>query len=220
MTRTSNDLSARPLWGAIAWGVALVLASGLALGLWGCGTGSSSVQTPGGVGQAENPSGSTSTSSNATAEDGAAATATGPVTAVEEGALAPDFSYTTVDGASGRLSELKGKVVLLNLWASWCGPCVQEMPDIAALKANYPALEVLAVNVSDEPADARAFIQKSDYDFSWVLDEQGTISAQYPTDGIPYTIIIDADGVIAATFLGSPSDAYAAYESALKQAGL
>ncbi|MDR2196515.1 MAG: TlpA family protein disulfide reductase [Coriobacteriales bacterium] len=139
---------------------------------------------------------------------------------VKEGALAPDFSYTTVDGQSGSLSELKGTPVLLNFWASWCGPCVGEMPDIAALKADYPALEVLAVAVSDAPADSRDFISESGYDFRWVLDEQGTIGALYPTDGIPYTIIIDANGVIGAIFLGSPPDAYATYERALKEAGL
>jgi cytochrome c-type biogenesis protein len=139
---------------------------------------------------------------------------------IKEGAPAPDFSYTTVDGISGKLSELRGKVVFLNLWASWCGPCVKEMPDIATLKADYPELEVLAVNVSDDPKDARGFISDSGYDFRWVLDEQGTVSVLYPTDGIPYTVIIDRDGVVSSIFLGSPPDAYGTYERALKQAGL
>jgi thiol-disulfide isomerase/thioredoxin len=134
--------------------------------------------------------------------------------------MAPDFAYTTVNGVNGSLSDHRDTVVLLNLWASWCGPCVVEMPDIARLKADYPDLEVLAVNVSDDPVDAREFIAAAGYDFSWVLDEQKTIGALYPTDGIPYTVIINREGVVASIFLGSPRDAYATYELALKQAGL
>jgi thiol-disulfide isomerase/thioredoxin len=139
---------------------------------------------------------------------------------VKEGQLAPDFSYTTVDGASGSLSDHRDTVVLLNLWASWCGPCVVEMPDIARLKENYPELEVLAVNVSDDPANARDFIADAGYDFSWVLDEQRTIEALYPTGGIPYTVIINREGTVTSIFLGSPRDTYVTYELAIKQAGL
>jgi thiol-disulfide isomerase/thioredoxin len=139
---------------------------------------------------------------------------------VKAGSSAPDFAYSTVEGASGSLAELKGKVVLLNLWASWCGPCVREMPDIAALKAAYPELEVLAVNVSDDPTDARNFIQEAGYDFKWILDEQDSIGVLYPSDAIPYTIIIDKEGVVGATFLGTPADTYVTYETALRQAGL
>ncbi|MDR2587478.1 MAG: TlpA family protein disulfide reductase [Coriobacteriales bacterium] len=155
---------------------------------------------------------------NATVENGTSAPASNAV--VKEGASAPDFSYVTTDEESGSLSELKGKVVLLNLWASWCGPCVKEMPALAELKKDYPELEVLTVNVSDDPASARAFISDAGYDFRWVIDEKGTISARYPADGIPYTIIIDRDGVVSSLFLGSPPNTYAAYEKAIKKAGL
>jgi thiol-disulfide isomerase/thioredoxin len=180
----------------------------------GAGSASSGAASASGSATSTKDASSASTSSSSTPSPATTKTA------VEKGALAPDFSYTTVDGKSGRLSELKGKAVLLNFWASWCGPCVREMPDIAKLKADYPALEVLAINVSDDPAGARDFIAKTDYGFTWAIDEQGKISAKYPTDGIPYTIIIGTDGVIGAIFLGSPADVYGSYEHALKQAGL
>jgi thiol-disulfide isomerase/thioredoxin len=203
---TSNNFTSKRLIG-ISFVVVLCLAS-----LTACAQGLASEDAA--------ASGAVNGSGDYAASPPAAASGSRSVVAVEEGANAPDFSYTTIDGTSGSLSELKGKVVLLNLWASWCGPCVREMPDIAALKADYPELEVLAVNISDDPGSARDFIDRTDYDFRWVIDEQGMISALYPSDAIPYTIIIDRDGVVSSVSLGSPPDAYAAYEQALKQAGL
>jgi thiol-disulfide isomerase/thioredoxin len=209
----------------------MLMALLLAMGLSGCAasatpssaTSESDAATPSSAtseSDAANQAAADSTADGSDASDSPGVTLETPTTAVGEGTLAPGFSYTTVDGAKGSLSELKGKVVLLNLWASWCGPCVREMPDIAKLKENYPTLEVLAVNVSDDPTAARSFIEEANYDFNWVLDEQGTIGALYPSTGIPYTIIIDTEGVIGKIFLGSPPDVYGTYEQALKQAGL
>ncbi|MDR1082543.1 MAG: TlpA family protein disulfide reductase [Coriobacteriales bacterium] len=185
----------------------------LTAGLLGCtGVGSSALSSDEATPKASSGSGD--------AGDSSASSSANTGSTVREGAPAPDFSYTTVDGVSENLSALKGSVVLLNFWASWCGPCVSEMPDIAALKADYPELEVLAVTMNDDAADARAFIADTGYSFKWVLDEKATIGALYPTTGIPYTIIIDKEGVVTTTFLGSPPNAYNTYETALKQAGL
>jgi thiol-disulfide isomerase/thioredoxin len=139
---------------------------------------------------------------------------------VREGSVAPDFSYTTVEGAASKLSAHRGSVVLINLWASWCGPCVVEMPDISQLKQQNPELVVLAVNVSDDPTEARNYINEAGYDFTWVLDESGEISSLYPTGGIPYTVIVDKDGTVSSIFLGSPRDPLGTYSEAIQQAGI
>jgi thiol-disulfide isomerase/thioredoxin len=140
--------------------------------------------------------------------------------AIGEGVIAPDFSYTTTDGASSQLSTHRGSVVLMNLWASWCGPCVAEMPDIDQLRQQNPELVVLAINVSEDPADARDYIQTTGYDFTWILDENGEIGSLYPTDGIPYTIIIDKAGTISSIYLGSPRNPLETYGEALQKAGI
>jgi thiol-disulfide isomerase/thioredoxin len=139
---------------------------------------------------------------------------------VREGSAAPDFSYTTVDGTSSKLSAHRGSVVLINLWASWCGPCIVEMPDIGQLKQQNPELVVLAVNVSDDPTDARNYISEAGYDFTWILDESGKIGSLYPTDGIPYTIVVDKEGTVSSIFLGSPRDPLETYGEAINQAGI
>ena len=137
-------------------------------------------------------------------------------TEVKKGSPAPGFSFTAVDGTKASLADYKGKVVLINLWASWCSPCVREMPDIDRLKQDNPELVVLAVNVGESAADAEKFIQNNNYGFTWVIDESGEIGRAYPSDGIPYTIIVDKQGDIQGVFLGSPSDVYNAYSEAVK----
>jgi thiol-disulfide isomerase/thioredoxin len=137
---------------------------------------------------------------------------------IQEGVVAPNFAYTTIDGAASELSAHRGSVVLINLWASWCGPCVTEMPDIDRLKQQNPKLVVLAVNVSDTPTDARGYIEETGYDFTWILDKNNEIGSLYPTDGIPYTIIVDKAGTISSIYLGSPRDPLKTYGEALQKA--
>jgi thiol-disulfide isomerase/thioredoxin len=136
------------------------------------------------------------------------------------GYLAPDFSYTTLDGASGSLSDLQGKVVLINFWASWCGPCVREMPELDQLAQDYPELNVLAISIDDTEQEARDFATRGGYSFTCVYDEGWQISDLYPTDGIPYTVIINRSGVITKMILGTPQEPYATYQEAIIAAGI
>lgn len=138
---------------------------------------------------------------------------------IAKGEVAPDFDLTLADGTQTRLSDFQGQIVLLNFWAKWCGYCIEEMPDIQQIADDYPDVEILAVNRGDASSKATSFIEGSNYDFSWALDEDGKIESLYPASGIPYTIIIDKDGVITTIFEGGGSGMYSRFEKAILSAG-
>lgn len=139
---------------------------------------------------------------------------------IAEGALAPDFEFSTPEGETARLSDFKGKVVLLNFWATWCGYCIDEMPAMQKITENFSdSVVVLAINRGDVKADATEFIEESNYDYVWGLDEDMSIQKLYPANGIPYSIIIDEEGIIGTIFEGSAPDMYPYFEEALTLAG-
>ena len=123
---------------------------------------------------------------------------------VEEGERYRDFTAPLADGGSFTLSEQEGRVVLLNFWATWCGPCVGELPAFPRLMEAYgDQLALVAVNCMEDAATVRDFLDRNGYTFPVVLDEEGAVSALYPTDGIPYTVVIGPSGRIAAIQLGA-----------------
>lgn len=137
---------------------------------------------------------------------------------LQNGDLAPDFTAELADGSTFALSEQRGKKVLLNFWATWCGPCVGEMPALERLHEEYPEeLTVVAVNCQETPETVDEFIKENGYTFPIAYDESGEISQQYPTDGIPFTLIIDEEGVIQQIFLGAADadEQYVEYKQAL-----
>jgi peroxiredoxin len=119
------------------------------------------------------------------------------------GKKAPDF--TVSDGTSSiHLANYRGKIVLLNFWATWCAPCVQETPALIELHHDRPDLEILAVSI-DEDADAYTnYLQRHHIDFATVRDPQQTAAKLYHTDGWPETYIIDRDGVVRRKVVGDP----------------
>lgn len=125
--------------------------------------------------------------------------------AVSEGEEMRDFTGELVGGGELKLSDLKGKVILLNFWATWCGPCVGEMPAFPKLVEKYgDDLALVTVNVGEDAETIQEFLDKNSYsDLTVFLDEDYAISDLYPSDGIPYTIIIDREGVISAIELGA-----------------
>lgn len=134
------------------------------------------------------------------------ADASEPVTPVviEVGAAAPDFTAALTDGGTFQLSEQEGKAVLLNFWATWCGPCVGEMPAFTRLVETYgDQLALLAVNCGEDEGTVTDFLAKNGYTFPVALDPEGEIASLYPTDGIPYTLIIAPDGTISSIQLGA-----------------
>ena len=138
----------------------------------------------------------------------AATTGGAPPPSPREGFSAPDITLETLDGGQTTLSELRGKVVLVNFWASWCPPCRAEMPAIESVYRAYNGLglEVLAVNTTnqDDVAAAAAFVQELGLSFPIPLDHTGAVSASYNLRGLPSSYFIDQQGVIRSVIVGGP----------------
>src|SRR3972149_5609247 len=138
----------------------------------------------------------------------AATTNGGPPPSPREGFSAPDFTLDLLGGGQVTLSELRGKVVMVNLWASWCPPCRAEMPAIEKVyRANKErGLEVLAVNstVQDNEADAADFVQNFGLTFPIPLDRTVAVSARYQLRALPSTYFIDRGGLIRSVVIGGP----------------
>jgi len=138
----------------------------------------------------------------------------------ETGQEAPDFSLELLNGDIITLSELRGKVVFINFWATWCGPCVEELPDIQKLaeSADYAGdLVILAINCGEQKEKVAEFIEKNNYSFNVGVDG-GEIQDLYPTLGIPYTVIINADGIITQTHLGGGRGMFSVFEKYISDA--
>ncbi len=109
---------------------------------------------------------------------------------------APNFTLKSLTGKNLKLSELRGNVVMINFWASWCGPCRQEMPLLNALHNKYEPLgfTVLGVNVEENSADARGFLGNTPVDFPVLLDNKNQVSKMYDVVAMPTTVVVDRDG--------------------------
>ncbi len=133
--------------------------------------------------------------------------------------LAPDFTLATTQGQTITLSDLKGKVILLNFWGTWCGPCRKEIPDFVKLYDKYhdQGLEILGVTLtSGSPDEIQSFMDKWKMNYSILTDINGNETQQVttaygkavgkPISGIPTTFIIDRDGYIVKSYLGPRSE--------------
>ena len=109
---------------------------------------------------------------------------------------APNFTLKSLSGKNLKLSEMTGNVVLINFWASWCGPCREEMPLLNALHKKYEALgfTVLGVNVEEDVKNARGFLKNFPVDFPVLLDNKNRVSKQYNVVAMPTTVVVDRDG--------------------------
>jgi thiol-disulfide isomerase/thioredoxin len=124
----------------------------------------------------------------------------------EVGYRAPAFELQTFDGKTVKLSDLRGKPVVLNLWASWCGPCRSEMPDLEAAHQQYKDKVVLyGINfaASDEEASALALLKELGVTFPSVKDDSGDIFKKYQAVSIPSTFAIDKNGMIVEKRIGA-----------------
>ncbi len=133
---------------------------------------------------------------------------TGKSPGTDAGRTPPDFLLQTVDGGELRFSDLRGKPLLVNFWASWCTPCRQEMPDIVRAASAYRArgLVVIAVNLQEDDGRVRGFAADFGMDFAIPMDRTGQVGGAWriggPFEGIPSSYFIDAAGVVRARRFG------------------
>ena len=120
----------------------------------------------------------------------------------QTGKIAPDF--TVSDGRSTvRLANYRGKVVLVNFWATWCGPCVQEMPSLLALHRQLPDVAILAISVDEDANAYTNFIARRHIDLITVRDPQQKAATLFHSEMWPETYVIDRQGVIRRKFVGA-----------------
>ena len=112
------------------------------------------------------------------------------------GKPAPDFAAKSDSGRNVRLSELRGQVVLINFWASWCSPCRQELPLLSKIYTQYrgAGFALLAVNVDDNRKDAESMLKRLDLKFPTLFDGNKKVAKLYGVDTMPATLVIDRDG--------------------------
>lgn len=112
------------------------------------------------------------------------------------GRTAPDFDAVMLDGAPFKLSETRGKPVILAFWASWCGPCRAELPALAEFQKAHPELSIFAVNVDTDKNKANGFLRKVKFDLPVVWDNQAMALGQYDVLSMPTVFLLDSKGTV------------------------
>jgi peroxiredoxin len=126
-------------------------------------------------------------------------------TAVVVGDVAPDFQLEDTEGNQVSLSALRGKVVLVNFWATWCPPCIEEMPSMGRLNEVMAGDDfvMLAVNTEENGRNVvAAFLKKTPYTFPILYDDQGVVQKLYGVFKFPESFIIGKDGIVAEKIIG------------------
>ncbi len=115
-----------------------------------------------------------------------------------EGQVAPDFVLRSATGENLRLSEYRGDVVLINFWATWCGPCRQEMPLLDDLYGRYQRVgfNLLGVNIDEDSRRAMQMVQELGVNFPVLFDENKEVSKLYEVEAMPVTILVDREGIV------------------------
>jgi cytochrome c biogenesis protein CcmG, thiol:disulfide interchange protein DsbE len=124
------------------------------------------------------------------------------------GEPAPDFSLRTLDGAEISLADFREQILLINFWATWCGPCKIEMPAIQTRADRFPTqLTVLAIDADESEVLVRDFVEELGLTFLVAIDRGGVVQRNYLVRGLPTTYFVDGDGIIRVHHIGLMSDA-------------
>lgn len=120
------------------------------------------------------------------------------------GQPAPDFALKSASGENLRLSEYRGDVVMINFWATWCGPCRQEMPLLDDLYSRYQRVgfQLLGVNIDDDSRRAMQMVEDLGVNFPVLFDESKEVSRLYQVEAMPVTLILDRSGTVRHVHLG------------------
>jgi cytochrome c biogenesis protein CcmG/thiol:disulfide interchange protein DsbE len=119
--------------------------------------------------------------------------------------MPPDWSLKDLDGKTIQLSDYKGKIVILNFWATWCPPCIAEIPDFIGLEKKYQGKDVVIIGLSvdeDPPAMVAKFVKKAGMNYPVVIATSEVTEKYGAENGIPLTLIISPDGTVTAKHLG------------------
>ena len=142
---------------------------------------------------------------------------------VWRGDSSKDFTVTLASGSTFTLSEQAGKVVLVNFWTTWCGPCCREMPAFEKLYGDYSNsgdVRIMAIDCGESTSTVNSFISSNGYTFPIGYDTDGSISSKYSVSSIPYTVIFNKDGTVYTDYVGA-ADAdtqYREYKNAIEGA--
>jgi peroxiredoxin len=131
----------------------------------------------------------------------------GPSTGTESplvGKPAPDFDLELLDGKKFHLADAKGKVIILDFWATWCGPCLQAMPQVekVAHELEGQGVQLVAVNLQETPDQIKAMLERHKFRMTVALDRDGIVADKYKAVAIPQTVVVNRDGTIARLFVG------------------
>ncbi|MES9972805.1 TlpA family protein disulfide reductase [Candidatus Thiodiazotropha sp. LNASS1] len=145
--------------------------------------------------------------------------ACGYAVAAKQPSMAPDFTLKSREGVNIKLSELRGQVVMVNFWASWCGPCRQEMPLLQQLFDRYQSLgfSLLGVNVDEDRAAADKMLSDVPVSFPILYDDRSKVSKQYQVKAMPSTFMVDRDGRIRYLHKGYKPGYEEEYQQQIRQ---
>jgi peroxiredoxin len=123
---------------------------------------------------------------------------------VRPGEMAPDFSLRLLDGATVSLSELRGQVVLVNFWATWCPPCEDELPDLETVWEEYQQRGVILVGIAsgDEEVAVKEMVSRFGLGYPVGLDTGERISMAYGITGVPETFVVNSEGLVSSVYVG------------------
>lgn len=134
-------------------------------------------------------------------------------------APAPDFALKSLGGSNLRLREQRGQVVMVNFWATWCGPCRVEMPHLNRLYEKYRSsgFQLLGVNIDDDPSQAQQLVAKLGLRFPVLLDSDKQVSRLYDLTTMPSTVLIDRDGRVRYVHRGYRNGYEDMYEKQIRE---
>lgn len=121
---------------------------------------------------------------------------------MEDGSPANDFELVNLDGGKTRLSDLRGKVVVVNFWATWCGPCVDEMPMFETYAGQYPNFVMLGIDEEEDMDLVKNFLSNMDITYPILLDQNAKVSESYKVFMLPSTFFIDEEGMVRFRHIG------------------
>jgi len=135
------------------------------------------------------------------------------------GSVAPEFTLKSSTGRNLKLSDHRGQVVMINFWATWCGPCRQELPLLNHLHEQYQkaGFTLLGVNIDDRADTAQAMARKLGITFPVLFDNEKRVSRLYDVNAMPSTLLIDRDGRVRYVHLGYRAGFEARYESQIRE---